>query len=320
MKYRPFGTTGLEVSEIVFGGGAVGGLLINSDDDSRLKAFRLAMEAGINWIDTAPAYGSGISEQVIGTLLKETGATPHVSTKVTIDTRNPDILGQIEASLTASLERLGCEQLTLLQLHNPIASQTDKRVIGIGEVLKPHGILDCMAQLQHQGLIQHFGITALGENTALTKVIKSNRLASAQVYFNLLNPSAALTPPPSWPCYNFTGIVDTCFEHGVAPMNIRVLSAGVIATHERHGRERPLTAGDTVESETQKATHLFSIIGNEEPRAQTAIRFALAQPRIACVVVGLAEIEHLELAIAAADKGPLSPEELATIQEAWSRY
>ena len=71
MKYRDFGTTGMKVSQLVFGGGAVGGLLINQDDETKLTAIRRAMEAGINWIDTAPSYGQGRSEEALGWLLKE---------------------------------------------------------------------------------------------------------------------------------------------------------------------------------------------------------------------------------------------------------
>ena len=62
MDYREFGSTGIKVSELVFGGGAVGGLLINQDDDTKLKAIKRSVEAGINWIDTAASYGQGRSE------------------------------------------------------------------------------------------------------------------------------------------------------------------------------------------------------------------------------------------------------------------
>ena len=54
MRYRTLGKTGLDVSEIIFGGGAVGGLLIRADDDTRRQALARAVEEGVNWIDTAP--------------------------------------------------------------------------------------------------------------------------------------------------------------------------------------------------------------------------------------------------------------------------
>ena len=105
MRYRTFGRTGLQVSELVFGGGWVGGLLIHQDDDTKLKALRRAMEAGINWIDTAPSYGQTRSEQVLGWLLGEIGDKPHLSTKVRLDTaRLHDIAGQVERSIHESLD------------------------------------------------------------------------------------------------------------------------------------------------------------------------------------------------------------------------
>jgi predicted aldo/keto reductase-like oxidoreductase len=55
MKYRSFGTTGLKISEIIFGGGVVGGILINADDYTRRQAIRMALDGGINWVDSATA-------------------------------------------------------------------------------------------------------------------------------------------------------------------------------------------------------------------------------------------------------------------------
>ena len=321
MNYRDFGRTGIQVSELVFGGGAVGGLLINQDDETRLKAVQLALEAGVNWIDTAASYGNGRSESALGWILKEVDSPPHISTKFSVDTTNPDYQGQIEQSLAGSLERLQLDRVTLLQLHNPIGEQSSGRMIALSEVLKPHGVFDALDALKHQGLIDHYGITALGHTASVIKVLKSNRPASAQVYFNLLNPSAALTPSSNWPCYNFTGIISTCVEHGVAPMNIRVLSAGVLATDDRHGREAPLTPGDTVDSETVKAQLMFTELGNEfGTRAQTALRFALAEGRLACIVTGFAEISQLQEAIDGIELGPLPPEALDRIQQVYQTH
>ncbi len=322
MNYRAFGATGLSISELVLGGGAVGGLLIDKDDDTRLATVKCALSAGINWIDTAPSYGQGRSEEALGWILKEVDQKPYISTKVNVDTRDMfDVAGQIERSLTESLQRLDSDKVTLLQLHNRIGQQTEGRTIGLGDVLKPYGVLDAMEALRDAGLTDHIGITALGDVTALTKVIKSNRIASAQVYYNLLNPSAGRSMPANWPHYNFTGIIDTCIEHQVAPMNIRVFSAGIIATDERHGREQPLTPGDTVESETHKAQAMFQSINEDYgTRAQTALRFALAQNRLSCVVIGLAEPEYLDEALAAAELGPLPQDGLNAVNDVYSSY
>jgi D-threo-aldose 1-dehydrogenase len=315
MNYRPFGRTGLEVSELVFGGGAVGGLLIDADDGTKRQTIDQAIGAGINWIDTAAAYGQGRSEEALGWLLAG-HSDVHVSTKFTIDTRDlSDVTGQIEASLTDSLRRLQRSSVTLLQLHNQIGSETRGRMIAVDEVLKSGGVLDALDRLREQGLIEHFGITALGETPSILSVIESGRIASAQVYFNLLNPSAGWPMPASWPVYDFGGVLEACERHGVAAMNIRVFSAGVIATDARTGKERPLTPGDTVESETEKARTLFGALRDRYgSRAQTAIRFALAEPRLSCVVFGLAEPAHLEEALAAESAGPLPPDALEELR------
>lgn len=321
MEYRAFGRTGLEVSELVFGGGAVGGLLIDRDLETRREALERATAAGINWVDTAPSYGRGRSESALGELLPGLDPAPHVSTKFAIDTRDlRDVAGQIERSLTASLERLGRSSVTLLQLHNWIGAATEGRVLGVDRILGRGGVLDALERLREQGAIEHFGITALGETPSVIQVIESGRIASAQVYFNLLNPSAAFPLPDSWPVSSFHPVLEVCAANGVAAMNIRVLSAGVIATDARTGRERPLTPGDTVESETRKARAVFRSLGDRYgTRAQTAIRFALAEPRLACVVFGLAELAHLEEAIAAAELGPLPEAGLQALRDVYAR-
>lgn len=321
MKYRPFGQTGLQVSELVFGGGAVGGLLINQDEATKRAAVRRAVEAGINWIDTAPSYGMGKSEEALGWLLKEIDDIPYLSTKVTIDTRDlTDLPGQIERSLTSSLNRLKRNYVNLLQLHNRIGAETKGYTIAASEILRENGILDGLERMKEQGLIQYFGITALGETSSIIRVIESGRIASAQVYYNLLNPSAGFPLPRAWGAFDFSGILDSCEKFGVAAMAIRVFSAGVIATDARTGRERPLTLGDTVESETLKARAIFEEIGTEYgTRAQTAIRFALAQKRLSCVIFGLAEPDHLEEAITAQIDGPLPQEGIDRLKAVYER-
>jgi aryl-alcohol dehydrogenase-like predicted oxidoreductase len=141
------------------------------------------------------------------------------------------------------------------------------------------------------------------------------------VYYNMLNPSAGMHMPASWPVYDFSGILAACRAHGVAAMNIRVFSAGVIATDERTGREGPLTRGDTVESEAAKARAIFQQIGDQfGTRAQTAIRFALAEARLSCVIFGLAELDHLEEALAAEEMGPLPADGIEQIQSIYQGY
>jgi L-galactose dehydrogenase/L-glyceraldehyde 3-phosphate reductase len=320
MRYRPFGRTGLQVSELVFGGGWVGGILIHQDDATKRAAIDRALEAGINWIDTAPSYGDGRSEQALGWLLQDVAEKPYLSTKVRLDLGRLDAMaGQVERSLEQSLERLRCDSVELFQLHNPIGPQTSGERIGVDQVLGEGGVADVLDRLREEGLTRFTGITAIGETGAVRKVIASGRFDSAQVYYNMLNPSAGQDMPPAWQGQDFRGLIATCKEHGVAVMNIRVLAAGVLASEERHGREAVIMPEADLPSEERRARAVVRRLGERYgTRAQSAIRFALANPDIACVVVGLAELGHLEEALAAAEMGPLPDDALAALREVYA--
>jgi D-threo-aldose 1-dehydrogenase len=320
MRQRPFGRSGLQVSELVFGGGWVGGLLIHQDDETKLRAFRRALEAGINWIDTAPSYGDGKSEEALGWLLREVDEEPHLSTKVRLDlSRLDDIPGQVEASLSRSLERLRRARVDLLQLHNPIAKQTTRAAIGVDRVLGKGGVAEALDRMREQGLTKLIGITALGEAAACKQVIASRRFDSAQVYYNILNPSAGRSMPSGWSGQDFSRLLGTCREHGVAAMVIRVLAAGVLASERRHGRENQITEDADLETEAARARAVFAALGDRwGTRAQTAIRFALANPDISCVLIGMAELSHLEEALAAAEMGPLPKDALDRLERIYA--
>lgn len=307
MNYRTFGRSEIQVSELVFGGGWVGGILIHRDDETKREALRRALRAGVNWIDTAPSYGQGQSEQALGWLLKEVEAQPYLSTKVGLDVDHlGDIRGQVEQSLEESLHRLQRDSVDLLQLHNPIALVTGGRAVGVEEVLRKEGLADAFDRLRDQGLIRLTGITALGDAAACCQVIDSGRFDSAQVYYNLLNPSAGQPVPAGWSGHDFKGVIAACRRQDVAIMCIRVFAAGILATDVRHGREVMLTEGTDVATEEARARAVFAELGAEYGSpAQTALRFALGNPHLSCIVIGLAELEHLDEALAAAEMGPL---------------
>ncbi|HEX5078340.1 MAG TPA: aldo/keto reductase [Geminicoccaceae bacterium] len=319
MRYRAFGRTGVQVSELVFGGGFVGGILIHADDDTKLRALRRGLDGGMNWIDTAPSYGDGKSEEALGWLLQEVDSKPHLSTKVGLDLSRADLPGQIEASLEQSLRRLRRDSVDLFQLHNPIGPEPAGRTIGVQQVLGANGVAATFERLRDHGLFRFTGITALGDAVALRDVIASGRFDSAQVYYNLLNPSAGQHVPAAWAEPNFADVLAACREHGVATMNIRVLAAGVIATDMRHGREMPIVQGFDMRAEEARVRAVFAKLGDRHgTRAQTAIRFALANPDLSCVVVGFAEIAHIEEALAGAEMGPLPAEALAALREVYA--
>ena len=274
MKYRTFGRSGIKVSEIIFGGGAVGGIIIHKDDATKREAIRRALAGGINWIDTAAQYGNGKSEEALGWLLPEVKEKPYLSTKFSLDVDNlTDVPAQIEERFKASLARLKRSSVDLLQLHNRIGYTAGGRVMTVDHILGKDGVADGLERLREKGLIRHMGITAIGEAPAICEVINSGRFDSAQVYYNMLNPSAARAMPKAWTGHNLNGIIDACRKNGAAVMAIRIFGAGVIATDERTGRESMLTDNTVLAEEERKAKAVFDAIGTDQgTRGQVALR------------------------------------------------
>lgn len=313
MDYRILGRTGLEISRLVFGGGAVGGLLIDQDDATRRRAVERALAAGINWIDTAPLYGQGASERALGSLLPALDPNLHISTKVmmTPGRLGGDIGGAIERSLHESLERLGRPRVTLLQLHNPIRDARGANAIAPGQILGRGGVADALDRLRDQGLTRFIGVTALGDRNSICAVLNSGRFDTAQVYFNMINPSAGRPMPALWPGHDFSGVLACCRQNRVGVMAIRVFAGGVLASPERHGREVQITDGADPDTEEARARQVFAALADagdgpdgdgfdgDGARAQAALRFVLSNPDVDAAVIGLAQPEHLETALAA---------------------
>jgi len=323
MKTRRFGRTGLQIPEVVFGGGYVGGVIFLADEATRRQVLRRALEAGIDWIDTAPMYGQGRSETALGPLLAELATKPRLSTKVRLDLDElDDIPGQIERSLHQSLARLKLESVELLQLHNQIAAKTGNGALGavsLEDVLRKGGVADCLERLRAQGLTKFIGLTALGEAPAIVSAIDSGRFDTAQVYYNLLNPSAARPMPSAWTGHDFSGVIAACQRHDVGIMNIRVFASGVLATDLRHGREVVLSENSELDVETHRAHAALAALGTGHgTRAQTALRFSLANPDLGGIVVGLGEPSHLEEVIAAQAMGALDAPTIARLEPVYA--
>lgn len=323
MRTRRFGRTGLEVPEVVFGGGWVGGVLIHQDEATKRAAFRKALDAGIDWIDTAASYGDGESERTIGQLTQElpAAARPRISTKARLDLASAEPLAsQLRRSLEDSLERLRADKVTLFQLHNPVAPETGAGSIALDAVLGDGGVADALDGLRRDGLCEHIGFTALGDPGCVTRVVESGRFDTAQVYYNMLNPTAALAGRGNLSVQDFSGLIEACRTADVGVMVIRVFAAGVLATPVRHGREIPITTERDIGREERRAAAVLAAVGPEQGTgAQRALRFVLAEPRVSCAVVGMAEVGHLDEALTGAAMGPLPEPALAALREVWNR-
>ena len=126
MEYRKFGKTDLDISVLGFGCGAVGGLMVRGEHKEMLKTVEFALDAGMNYFDTARAYGDGLSEIHLGALLRELGS-PNViiGTKVKLNKEHSgSIQNEVSEQINNSLKRLGAESVDIVYTHNRITDDS----------------------------------------------------------------------------------------------------------------------------------------------------------------------------------------------------
>ena len=322
MQKNRLGRTGLEISEIAFGGGVTGGILIEPNEVARVNALLRAVAAGINWIDTAPLYGDGVSEETIGRHLSALHPQPHISTKVRIEREDRnDIPGAIERSLEQSLERLGVDHVALFQLHNQLGAAVGERPgLSAAQVLATGGVADVFDSLKEQGLCLATGITATGDTATCIEMIDSGRFDCAQVYYNAINPSAAWSrAPKTWRVQDFSGVMAACFRRDMGILNIRVFAGGPLATSRPAKRVSVLTSGTDAENEMRCAAAVQRTLGNDYGTpAQTALRFVLGNRDLSTRVIGIGSIADLDEAVTAVEQGPLPSMAIARLGVLWA--
>ncbi len=328
MDYRVLGSTGLEVSQIGFGCGNVGGLMVRGEPEERVQAVARAMELGVNYFDTAPAYGNGVSERNLGQALKALSAEVYVGTKIRLEPQDlADLKGALVCSVEESLTRLDREYVDLIQVHNQITSQRDtgRAFLGADDLLGE--VVDTFRSLKDQGKVRNYGITGLGDTEALHRVIDSGELDTVQACYNLINPSAGQQVPSGFDLQDFGRLIDRAEAANTGIIVIRVLAAGALSGAEtRHPvavpSVAPIGSGRDYGEDLDRATKFGFLVeeGHVEGTVEAAIRFALAKKGVSTVLVGYSSLEHLEEAVGYAAKGPLPGEIVGRLPEVWSRF
>jgi aryl-alcohol dehydrogenase-like predicted oxidoreductase len=196
VQYREVGTTGIQVSEIAFGGGGNAGLMVSGTPEQQLAAIDRAIELGINYFDQAPDYGDGISESNLGRALKQLGVRPYITTKVEV--REPDLVdiaGHVERSLDASLKRLGVDYVDFVQIHNGPVMHTPKLEgrsythLSVADYLRPGGALEGLQRVQAAGKARFIGFITRGNDAdAARHLIDTKAFDLINVSVNLINP------------------------------------------------------------------------------------------------------------------------------------
>src|SRR6266480_7606404 len=235
MEMRTFGRTGLRISILGFGCGAVGGLMVRGAPADQERAIARALEAGVNYFDTAVQYGDGESEKNLGRALgKLKPERAIVGTKVRLPAADFGRIDEaIAKSLEGSLRRLGMERVDIFHLHNSITVEGGGESLGVKQVLDQ--IVPAFERLRQKGMIRFLGITAVGDTVALRQVIDARVIDSAQVTYNMLNPSAGAALPARYPAQDYGLLLDHTRAAGVGVIGIRVLAGGALSgSAERH--------------------------------------------------------------------------------------
>jgi aryl-alcohol dehydrogenase-like predicted oxidoreductase len=328
MEYRELGRTGLHVSMLGFGCGNVGGLMIRGAYQERVRAVARALEAGINYFDTASQYGNGQSEQNLGHVLRELKADVYVGTKVRIPPAEFGDLGRaITRSVEASLQRMGRESVDLIQLHNHIAPQRSPADAGLSVADVLGDVVTAFQSLQAGGKVKHYGITALGDTAALHQVIDSGAFYTAQVCYNLLNPSAGGRVPAGFPNQDFDQLIDRAASKRMGCIGIRVLAAGALSgVMERHPiavpSVAPIGTGADYQADVKlaQALNFLTAEGHATSLVEAAMRFAWTKREMSTVLVGYSSLDHLEQAITAAERGALPAAAMLRLEQVWEDF
>jgi aryl-alcohol dehydrogenase-like predicted oxidoreductase len=328
MDMRVFGRTGMQLSVLGFGCGAVGGLMVRGDPLDQERTIARAIAAGVNYFDTAVQYGNGESEKNLGRVLHRLKpANVTVGTKVRLPADDfGRIADAVANSLEGSLARLRRGRVDIFHLHNAITETGGGQALSVRQVLGD--VVSAFERLRQQGKTRFLGLTAVGDTAALHQVIDARVFDSAQVVYNMLNPSAAVGLPANYPAQDYERLFDHTRAAGVGVVGIRVLAGGGLSgSAERHPiaspPPEPIGSAMSYDADVVRARRLMPLVeeGFAASLTEAATRFALSHPAIGTILVGMATPQQFEDALAAVQKGPLPPtalERLSTLRQAFA--
>jgi aryl-alcohol dehydrogenase-like predicted oxidoreductase len=306
MRDRKLGRTGLEISEIGYGAWGIGGAQWGgADDDESIQALNRAIDLGLNFIDTALAYGEGRSERLVGRVVRERSETVHVATKVPPKNRIwpaeegarlEDVFppGYLKECADQSLDNLGMDTVDLLQLHVWDDDWADSREL-LGEV----------DELRSAGKIRFFGISINDHQPSNgLRLVESGAVDTVQVIYNVFDqsPEDELFP--------------ACLERGVGviarvPLDEGGLTGRIDAGTRFDGDDfrAHYFRGDRKSEVHDRATAIAADIGiGPAGLAETALRFVLSEAAVSTVIPGMRSLRNVERNVAVSD-GRLLPGE-----------
>lgn len=317
MKYRTLGRTGIEISEIGFGAWGIGGVQwTGGDDEEARRALNMAIDEGLNFIDTALAYGEGHSERLVGEVARSRKEQIYIATKVPPKNREwpaRDVPLQqvftydyiIECTET-SLRNLGVETIDLQQLHVWNDSWTDESEW-----------IDALTKLREEGKVRYFGLSINDyQPWNAVEALRQGHIDAVQVIYNIFEQAPEDELYPVCQELNIGVIARVPFDEGGLTGAVRPDSVFPDSDFRSW-----FFSGDRKQEVFDRVERLKSLLGDEaESLAELALRYTLSHDAVSTVIPGMRTGKHVTANISYSDGKKLSSETLSRLKEfAWDR-
>jgi aryl-alcohol dehydrogenase-like predicted oxidoreductase len=312
MLYRTLGRTGLEVSELGFGAWGIGGTMwIGADDDESLRALRLAIEHGVNFLDTAYGYGDGHSEELVGAAVRESAETVYVASKV--PPRNmqwpapPGVRAEdafpadwIVTCTERSLQNLGLDTIDVQQFH-----VWSDEWVGQGDWVE--GI----ERLKRDGKIRFFGVSINDHQPEnAIRLVESGLVDTVQVIYNIFDQSPEDALFQAAEAAQVGVIVRVPFDEGALTGSVRPET-----TFPEGDFRNRYFAGERKREVWERVQAIARDLDVEVDRlAEIALRFCLSHPATSVVIPGMRSTGNVDRNVRAAAAGQLEANHLAALR------
>ncbi|EMA01654.1 aldo/keto reductase [Haloferax denitrificans] len=318
MDSRPLGTTGFDVSEIALGTWQLGGSWGSVTDDEAYDAIEAALDAGIDFLDTADVYGDGDSERRIGDALADRDDDVVVATKAgrRLDPHEADGYNRenLERFVDRSRDNLGVDSLDLVQLHCPPR-----------DVYYRPEVFDALSELRDAGKIDHYGVSVEKVEDGL-KAIEYDGVETVQIIFNPLRQRPAELFFREAKRRNVGVIVRVPLASGLLTGALSEDAEFGEDDHRnfnRHGEAFDVGetfAGIPFEDGLAAADAIQEVVPEGVSLAQFTLRWILSFDAVSTVIPGSKTPAHIRDNVAAASLPPLSADQFQRVEEVYDAY
>lgn len=312
MEYRNLGNSGLKVSELGYGAWGIGKAMWQGAEDSEsLRALQRAVEGGVNFIDTALAYGDGHSETLVGQVVRQSPGEVHVATKIPPKNLQWPARAGVHANdaypaswvvecTERSLSNLGLEAIDVQQFH-----------VWSDEWLGQGDWQEAIERLKAQGKIKNFGISINDHEPANgLALVRSGLLSSVQVIYNIFDQSPEDELFPAVLAAGVGVIVRVPFDEGGLTGNV-----GAGTKFPEGDWRNSYFGGDRKAEVAQRAQAIVGELGAPlEALPEIALRFCLSHPAVSTVIAGMRSLRNVNANLEAVKRGPLPAQELAALR------